>query len=258
MRPVSIVSLIVIVALRAFALDDASSPIATDRPAVTDSSVVVPLGSLQVENGFTDTAGAGAAVLDGPDSLFRFGVASRTELRLTTPDYFSQSAGPSGFGDIALGMKQQLGPIRGFDISLIATLSLPTGARVISSHGYDPSLQAPWSRALSPNWTLAGMFSVYWPTVNGSREVTGETTFLMDRQLSKNCDAFIEYAGDFPEQGGPRHLAHFGTAFRPTPHQQLDVHVGVGLSSAAVEHFIGVGYSFRLQMIHLQPQPGTF
>jgi hypothetical protein len=65
--------------------------------------------------------------------------------------------------------------------------------------------------------------------------------------LTKTWDAFVEYAGDFPVRGTPRHLAHFETACRPTPHQQLDLHVGVGLSSAAVDHFIGVGYSFRLQ-----------
>ena len=73
-------------------------------------------------------------------------------------------------------------------------------------------MQLPWSRALSPNWTAAGMLSVYWPTEPGRRNVTGETTFLMDRQLTKTWDAFVEYAGDFPEQGGPRHLMHFGTA----------------------------------------------
>jgi hypothetical protein len=30
----------------------------------------------------------------------------------------------------------------------------------------------------------------------------------------------------------------------------LDFHVGVGLTSAAVNHFIGVGYSFRFQAFH--------
>ncbi len=30
---------------------------------------------------------------------------------------------------------------------------------------------------------------------------------------------------------------------------QLDFHVGVGLSSAAVDHFVGIGYSFRFQAI---------
>jgi Putative MetA-pathway of phenol degradation len=131
---------------------------------------------------------------------------------------------------------------------LVLSLSLPTGAKAISSHGYDLSVQLPWSRALSRNWTAAGMLSVYWPTENGQRNVTGETTFLFDRTLTQRWDVFVEYAGDFPENGGPRHLLHFGTSYRPTPHQQLDFHSGVGLSTAALDHFIGVGYSFRLQV----------
>lgn len=225
------------------------TPIATDRPAVTDSSVVVPSGSLQFENGFLDSVDQGQRTLDGPETLMRFGLASKTELRLTVPDYFANTGASSGFSDLGIGMKQQLGPAAGFDVSVILSLTLPTGARGISSGGYDPAVQLPWSRALSSNWTAAGMLSVYGLTEQGHRNVTGETAFLIDRQLTKTWDAFAEYAGDFPQQGGPRHLLHAGTAFRPTPHQQLDLHVGVGLSSAAVDHFIGVGYSFRLPAV---------
>jgi hypothetical protein len=231
---------------------DASGPIATDRPAVTNSSVVAPAGSLQVENGLLETRSQGQSVFDGPESLVRFGIARRTELRFTVPDYFyNLNARPgSGFGDFALGVKQQLGPIPGkFDVSVIAFLSFPTGANTVSSGGYDPGVQVPWSRALSANWTAAGMFSVYWPTQSGTRNVTGESTFLLDRQLTKPWDAFVEYAGDFPEVGGPRHLLHFGTALKITQLQQIDFHVGVGLSSAAVDHFIGIGYSFRFQAV---------
>jgi hypothetical protein len=220
--------------------DDPPS-IATDRPSVTDSSVVVPVGSLQFENGFADTAG----VIDGPQTLVRLGVLSKTELRFTAPDYFSNG----GFGDVAIGMKQQLGPAAGFDVALVLTLSLPTGARGVSSHGYDPSVQLPWSRALSSKWTAAGMLSVYFPTQRDRRNVTGETTFLIDRTLTGRWDAFLEYAGDFAERGGPRHLAHTGTSYRVTPRQQVDVHVGVGVSRAAPHHFIGVGYSFRFQAL---------
>jgi len=122
------------------------------------------------------------------------------------------------------------------------------GAEAISSHGYDPFVQVPWSRALSANWTAAGMLSAYFPAQDGRRNVPGEATFLIDRQLTKRWDAFAEYAGDFPEYGGPRNLAHFGTSYKLTPRQQIDFHVGAGLSSAAVDHLIGVGYSFRLQV----------
>jgi hypothetical protein len=235
--------------------NDVQAPIATDRPAVTASSVAVPAGDLQAENGFSDTRSDGQTTLDGPQTLVRFGVASKTELRLTLPDYVDGISGVSGFNDLAVGLKQQLGPTPGgFDVSLILTLSLPTGARRISSHGYDPSIQIPWSRAISANWTAAGMLSLYWPTQAAGRNLTGEATFLLDRQLTKRWDAFVEYAGDFPETGGPRHLLHIGTAWKLTPNQQFDLHAGVGLSSAAVDHFIGVGYSFRLRAFRHQGQ----
>jgi hypothetical protein len=233
----------------AAAFDGSAAPIATDRPSVTDSSIVVPLGSFQDENGFADTVSQGLRTFDGSESLLRLGVAPKTELRLTLPEYFNQTGVPSGFDDLIAGMKRQLGPIRGgFDVSLVVAVSMPTGARAISSHGYDPFLQLPWSRAVSGNWTAAGMFSVNSPTQDGRHNVTGEATFLMDRQLTKPLDMFVEYAGDFPEQGGPRHFLHFGTTYKVTPHQQIDMHGGVGLSSAAVDYLVGIGYSFRVQL----------
>lgn len=228
------------------------TPINTDRPAVAASSVVVPDGSLQFENGVAETTSQGQRTFDGPETLLRFGVGSKTEIRLTVPDYFIPiaSEASSGLGDLSIGVKQQLGPVGGFDVSLILSLSFPTGSKGFSSHGYDPSLQLPWSRSLSPNWTAAGMLSVYFPTQGDRRTETGETTFLIDRQLTKTWDAFVEYVGDFPSSGGPRHLIHFGTSYKFKPQQQVDFHFGAGLSSAAVDHFIGVGYSFRLQVRH--------
>jgi hypothetical protein len=212
--------------------------------------VVVADGTVVSENGFTYTSNHGDAGFDATESLLRFGVAAKTELRLTIPDYYSALTGPSGFGDLLIGMKQQLGPTPGgFDVSMVLSLSLPTGAHAISSHGYDPSVQLPWSRSLSSNWTAAGMLSVYFPTEGSRRDVTGETAFLIDRTLTKKWDAFVEYVGDFPERGTPRHLVHAGSSWRPTPWQQLDLHVGVGASRAAVDHFVGVGYSFLLRLV---------
>ena len=209
--------------------------------------MAVPSGALQVENGIQVTTDLGRRVVDGPESLWVFGLTDATELRFTVPDYNFASVG-SGFGDLALGVKQQIGHTQsGFDASLIVSLSFPTGEQAVSSHGYDPSVQVPWSQKLSENWTAAGMLSLYWPTQSGTRNLTGESTFLFDRQLTGPWDAFVEYAGDFPERGGPRHLLHFGTAYKLRPRHQLDFHIGVGLSRAAVDRFIGIGYSFRFQ-----------
>jgi hypothetical protein len=217
----------------------------TDRPAVTDSSAVVPKWMFQVENGFLDTHDQGSWTFDNPETLIRFGAASSTELRFTAPDYYQHA----GFGDFAFGVKQQLySKPDGFEASAVVMLSVPTGAHGTSSHGYDPSLQLPWSHKLSANWTAAGMLSLYVPTVNGTHRVVGESTFLVDRQLTQPWDAFVEYAGDFPQTGGPRHLLHLGTSCKITTQQQLDFHVGIGLSAAALDRFVGVGYSFLFKL----------
>lgn len=245
------------------ASDPASAPIVTDRPSVTDASIVVPAGSIQLENGFLDDSTQALRTLDGPETLIRVGLLAKTELRLYVPDYYyyqsldlsSPAAPASGFGDLAIGVKQQLGPLPGkFDLSVVAYLSIPTGARAISSHAYDPALQMPWSRTLSPKWTLAGMLSLYLPTQSGRRNLIGEPTFLLDRQLTAPWSAFVESAGDFSQHAGRRDLAHFGTALSVSKRQQLDFHVGVGSMAGMTYHFFGFGYSLRIQAIrHEKP-----
>jgi hypothetical protein len=84
------------------------------------------------------------------------------------------------------------------------------------------------------------------------RNLTGESTILLDRQLTAPWDVFVEYVGDFPERGGSRQLMHFGTTLKLAKQHQLDLHFGTGLSSAAPDHFIGIGYSFRFQAIRRQ------
>jgi Putative MetA-pathway of phenol degradation len=224
--------------------------ISTDRPAVSSSSVVVPEGGFQVENGLLATNTEGNRTVDFPESNLRYGLLGKTELRLSVPDYFynlpSGTSTTSGFGDVALGVKQQIGLFGGFDLSAILFVSFPSGASGVSSHGYDPGLQLPWTYKVSANWAAGGQVAFYWPTLAQQHNFTGETTFFIDRQLTKPWDAFVEYAGDFPERGGSRQILHFGTAYKLTPHQQLDFHVAVGLSSTAPHSYVGVGYSFLL------------
>src|SRR5258708_39414713 len=56
---------------------DATAPIATDRPAITNSSVVVPAGSFQLEHSLLEASSHRLSVLDGPESLERFGITNK-------------------------------------------------------------------------------------------------------------------------------------------------------------------------------------
>jgi hypothetical protein len=111
---------------------NAEAPISTDRPAVTNSSVVVPAGSLQVENGFLETSSQGQSVLDGPESLVRFGVAKRTELRFTVPDYFHTLATSNGSSNVKDG-GSSLGPTVAVEVTPIKNwLGLEAGVTPLS------------------------------------------------------------------------------------------------------------------------------
>src|ERR1700730_7560172 len=163
----------------------AEREIVTDRPDVTESAIVVPKGSLQFENGLTWTTDKSQKTFDLSETLGRFGVSARTESRIVVPNYLDGLPGPtsaSGFGDVAVGMKQQLGPLPGdFDLSVIVALSLPTGANRISSHGFDPFIKFPWSKDLRQGWSIGGMASLFWYTENGRRNLTGESTFYLEK-----------------------------------------------------------------------------
>lgn len=92
-----------------------STPIASDRPSFTNSSTVVPSGSLQSENGANVTGRDGDTVFDATNSRLRFGITPCLELLVDMPDYFAGFRGvvPSGFGDLSPAIKWQISPIPG-------------------------------------------------------------------------------------------------------------------------------------------------
>jgi hypothetical protein len=137
----------------------------------------------------------------------------------------------------------------GFDLAVIIAVSLPTGAGEVSSHGYDPFIKFPWSKELKNGWSVGGMQSLFWNTEDHKRNGDWEPTFYLEKEIRKPWDAFVEYADDFSQRGAPREIAHFGTAYRITPSQQVDFHFGFGVSNAAPSRFFAVGYSFRIDKL---------
>jgi hypothetical protein len=228
----------------------AQPEINTDRPDVTESSVVVPRGSLQIENGMAWTSDHGKRSVDFSESLIRLGILSRTELRLDTPNYLAVISGAgvsSGFSDFSIGLKQQLGPLPGdFELAIIIAVSFPTGHSGVTSGGYDPFIKLPWSKELKNGWSVGGQQSLFWSTDGGRRNGIWEPTLYLEKQIAKPVDAFVEYAGDYLRRGESRQLLHCGAAYRIRPLHQIDFHFGFGLNAATPNHFFAVGYSFRL------------
>lgn len=227
----------------------ADKPIATDRPDVTNSSLVVPLGSFQNENGVNLTTGRAFAAVDGTNSRLRFGVAHCLEVLVDIPNYVGslRSAGPSGFGDVAPALKWQVSPIPGtFDLSLVAGAALPTGDARIAGRGTEPYFQVPWSYELSHGWAVNGMLTTFFrPYVADAKELT-ETTLSLEKELREDLSAFVEYVGDFPSTGRNQQLLNSGMSWRTDRLHQIDTHLAFGLNSNSPDVIFGVGYSVRV------------
>src|SRR5215470_2990794 len=226
-----------------------SAPIATDRPDVTNSSVVVPVGSLQNENGANISRRAGADIFDGTNSRWRLGIAPCVEVLIDLPNYIGtfRGAGDSGFGNVAPAFKWQVSPLPGkVDLSMTVGAGLPTGALAIAGPGVQPYLQFPWSVELGDGWAVTGMVTNFFIPEDPVNKFSNQTTFVIEKSFGERSFLFVEYVGDFPAHGATGALINSGGGYRITDTQQIDFHVAVGLNRNSPNYIFGLGYSFRL------------
>jgi len=193
----------------------------------------------------------GSNVVSGSETKLRLGVAQCTEVLADVPTYFYSLNGwaSSGFSAFVVSIKRELPVPFGFHLSGTGGLGFPTGSSKISSHGYDPDVQFPWSRLLRDDWSLHGMFTVARFTSQHTDNPTFEPTLSLERDLGPTRDLFVEYVGDYPNHARPNQILDGGGSWRVTRLQQLDFHAGFGLNSSSPDHFFGIGYSFRLDRL---------
>ena len=222
--------------------------ITTDRPDVTNSSVVILPGSLQIENGVNFSTRDGDRVIDGTNTRLRAGIANCLEFLVDTPTYFANVRSPqnSGFSDVAPAVKWQISPVPGkVDLSAVMGVALPTGSASIAGPGAQPYLQLPWSWELRSGWGLSGMFTEFFRPLDAISKRVTEATFVIEKQVTERASLFVEYVGDYPESGSPAQLLNSGGLYRLSPNQQVDFHVALGLNHNAPSYIVGVGYSVR-------------
>jgi hypothetical protein len=109
-----------------------ANEISTDRPDITNSSLVVPRDSIQAKNGL-DWSQDGSDALDSTNTRLRFGFASCTEFLVDIPSYFAPLNGtqPSGFSNLVVSLRHELPVPFGFGLSAAGGVGFPTGAQKI-------------------------------------------------------------------------------------------------------------------------------
>jgi hypothetical protein len=225
----------------------ATSAIDTDRPGVTNSATTVPRGSFQAENGSDWMAAHGSNFLTGSETRLRLGVAQCSEFLIDVPSYTGALNGsqPSGFSDVVVSFKRELPMPTGIHLSATAGLGFPSGSSKISGRGYQPYIQAPWSYRIGRGWSASGTFTLSWFPSESERNPTFGPAISLGRNLGKSANMAIEYGGMYSHQQ-PMHVLDTLGQWRFTNTQQLDFQAGFGLNRNTVDHFFGIGYSFRL------------
>lgn len=236
-------------AARAEGCPTATDEIATDRPDVTNSSLVVPTGSLQNENGVNFSMREDGRLIDGTNSRWRLGIAPCLEILVDLPTYVAPLQGPAskGFTDVAPAVKWQISPLPGkFDLSVVVGAALPTGAEEIAGRGVQPYLQFPWSWELHDGWGVSGQFTEFFRPYDLTTRGVTEATFVLEKKLNTQLSLFTEYVGEYPQSASPSHLWNSGAVYHINRTQQVDFHIAFGLNHNAPDYVVGVGYSFRI------------
>jgi hypothetical protein len=221
--------------------------IVADRPGFGESAAVVPPWRVQVESGGTWTRlEADQHLFDLPEVLLRFGLGARLEVRVVASDWL-RSAGEgtttsSGWSDTGIGFKWLA--VAGADqVSLRGVLYVPNGSTPWSDNKVDPEGAVAWSRALSDAWSLGATLSAHRYTSVPSTVVSPSVS--LGRALGHNVSTYVEYGASVAKGSLPVQRIDNGYTWLPTADTQLDLSLGIGLSSPAPDFFIGVGVSHR-------------
>jgi hypothetical protein len=237
-------------AIAAAAPTEAFIELGGDRPDFTESALVVPPRSLQVEGGMTwERTDSSTTQFQAAELALRYGCWNRFEWRLGLPNYVRVSTDGvriTGASDSLVGFKVQAGPLpTKADLAVILQLSLPTGSSELSSNRVDPEVKVPFSQPLGGPWSLNGQASLFFPTVDDTRATVLQPTLSIARDLTERSGAFLEYIGEFSNEFSDFNVLHAGYTYQPLPRLQLDVHAAVGISNNAPEFFVGAGFVWR-------------
>lgn len=225
----------------------------TNRPSFMFSPLVVPRGSIQVENGTVyQNLRHGGDFFDIPETQVRLGLTKRAEFQMFVPNFLllqqeRDAVTLTGASNInELGIKYQLPALKKFQATLIGSMNLPTGSKSTRIPGVAPVLRLPYSYPIG-KWSIMGMQSLL--VLNKGRDVQYQPDVMVSYSPTPRIGLFAEYVGFVTHRLPDVNFAHFGAVFKPAHHHQLDAHFGVGLNKAAPAIFVGAGYSYRFDKI---------
>lgn len=226
------------------------NPIQADRPDQTETPFIVPTGMFQVETGFLYQKNDKSSTdYLAPTVLMKYGINENFELRLITDLAFDQLNNEefSGLKPLTIGFKVKIMEEKGIlpKTSFIGHLSLPNAA----SSQFETDFFAPEFRFLMQH-TLSDKISFSYNLGAEWDGFTAEPTFIyttaLGYSITDKFGSYIEIFGFAPQENKANHSTDAGFTYLISDNFMVDLSGGLGITSNAPNHFLSVGFSFRL------------
>jgi hypothetical protein len=254
----------------------------TDRPDFTDVAAVVPKGKLQVESGYGYNLRSDreTRVITQflPNSLWRYGLTEKFELRCKWKGYESATVQDmtsgdafleTGNSDLELGFKYVIkdqddwNPMH----TVVTRLMTPLGSSNFSANAIEPGITYIYNWQVRKWWFIRGASGVDWLhepeagvrfggggiplgiDVGRQSWVEGHQTVSSYMQISKKVGVFSEWFMFYrsgASDNRPDHFHNYGLYFYHTPNSQFDFRIGSRIGPRIDQYFLAAGYSFRL------------
>lgn len=227
--------------------------IVTDRPDHTESSIVIPKGSFQIETGILighlNFNPDRTEFLQIPTSLLRIGVFNFLELRVANQFARASNEGFSpenfGFSDIELGFKITLLNDEAVNarISFLSHLLLPFGDKRLSNINYGTINKLLIEHDLNES-TLLGYNIGY--SYFGQQQGVATYTLVLANMLTEKLGVYGEFYGEWTEITSHIINTDAGFTYLIKNNLQVDISYGIGLNHRMNYFATGISWNFSL------------
>jgi len=226
----------------------------TDRPDQTESAVTVPKNYFQAEFGFNkeNLPGRNYDLLH-PTTLLKYGLHKfefrlEATLRSSYEYLFPNPKWTKGLEPVVIGFKTALWEENKLlpKTSLIVHLGLPfLASKTFRTDHLIPSFRFTMQNSITANVAIGYNLGAEWDGYSSTPAWV--YTFAPGFNVGKKWYTYIEAFGFIHKKEKPQHNLDAGIAYYISNNVKIDLSAGIGISEAAPENYVAVGFSFRFK-----------
>jgi hypothetical protein len=232
----------------------------TDRPDITESAIVIPINTFQIETGFKyqkqkiEENGIQFEYdnIILASTIFRYGINDKIEIRFggeylkskTKTDLTESTV--EGLQGLFVGSKLQLLSNQNIisDLALLFEAHLPFGNEKLRPNKLEPALKIAAAKDIAEYLDIGVNIGVEYDSNYEKNHLVYSTSFGFE--LSDRFGTFIEYFGKSMDGMAPTHNLDFGITYLQKKDIQIDASAGTLIFDTNTNWFGSIGFSMRL------------